>query len=394
LSKNLRPRQLQILQTLWRQSTPSSVSRRDLHRTLHAHPNLVGKDVKSLIRQRIVREGDADPIGRGRPSIPLEIDPDSRHVIGLSLAPGAVEVAQVSLTGARLGSIGRVEVADSHDLISRARAMLMERLSRNTLAIGVSTTGLYDEAEASLLISSAFPGQAHVSLAPILKAAGTRRVLIRNDMYALAARWLLSPDGATDEDILLASMEDGRIGAAMLLDGRPNRGCLVGGNELGHTRFTVPTPLCFCGHRGCLERIFSSEYLRGAGAYRNRSLADVLLTETSPSARAGEIVSYLAQALANTVNFVRPHRVIFAGTFAADARFATDLAKHVHAQLLAGLSDRVRISAWNPQSAGSGETAAWLALTEFFIPPSKILDRSGRTARPTTARVAATNGAK
>ena len=55
------------------------------------------------------------------------------------------------------------------------------------------------------------------------------------------------------------------LGSALLIDGRPNRGCVTGANELGHTRLPVETDICFCGHPGCLERIVSTEFLRRRG---------------------------------------------------------------------------------------------------------------------------------
>ena len=48
----------------------------------------------------------------------------------------------------------------------------------------------------------------------------------------------------------------------------------IAGNELGHTRFFVDTEKCYCGHPGCLERIFSTDFLQRQGAPADVPLAD------------------------------------------------------------------------------------------------------------------------
>src|SRR5258706_450570 len=80
-------------------------------------------------------------------------------------------------------------------------------------------------------------GGGTLSLKSVDDAAGARPVLLENGMPALAARWLLTHGAQADQEVLLVSIDDGRLGAAILSDGRPNRGCAIGGNELGHTRF-------------------------------------------------------------------------------------------------------------------------------------------------------------
>jgi predicted NBD/HSP70 family sugar kinase len=96
------------------------------------------------------------------------------------------------------------------------------------------------------------------------------------------------------------------------------------------------------------------------------ALAAALLGEVELSAAAGEILGHLAAGLANAANFVRPHRIVLAGSFAADDRFFERLTSAVRPLLLAGLSDRTTIERWNVPSIPWSEIAAWTALAQLF----------------------------
>ena len=84
-------------------------------------------------------------------------------------------------------------------------------------------------------MSSAIPDQRAISLQPIYDAAANCPLVIANDMQALAVRWMLTHRAEITNDVLLVGFVDGSMGAAMLLEGRPNKGCVMACNELGHT---------------------------------------------------------------------------------------------------------------------------------------------------------------
>jgi predicted NBD/HSP70 family sugar kinase len=225
-------------------------------------------------------------------------------------------------------------------------------------------------------------------------------------MHALAARWLLTHRADHQQDVLLVWIDDGRLGAAILINGRPNRGCATGANDLGHTRFFVQTERCFCGHTGCLERIVSSRFLElhdgngsngngngngngsnGSGGNGSNGSAKVSSGVTSNATlplvsslaeRAArfdaighdpaidEMTRYLACGLANAVNFVRPHQLVLVSRFTRYPAFGDALVRLTRAMVLPQLVDRVRFDLWDEPGAGSAETAAWLAMAELL----------------------------
>ena len=182
-------------------------------------------------------------------------------MIGLALMPGRTDVCQLGLVGTVLERVVAKQCADTSKLIPTAASLLEKHRDSRTLGIGVSVTGFVDQQSHFLLFSSAMKGGPAADLSPIFDAADGVPVVLENDMHALAARWLLTHRADHQQDVLLVWIDDGRLGAAILVNGRPNRGCATGGNELGHTRFFVETERCFCGQVGCVERIVSSPFL-------------------------------------------------------------------------------------------------------------------------------------
>ena len=121
---------------------------------------------------------------------------------------------------------------------------------------------------------------------PLYEMAGDRPLVLENNMHALAAWWLLMHQAESDEDVLLVSIMDGQMGAALLIDGRPNRGCATGANEIGHMRFFVDTETCYCGHPGCLERVVSTEFMKQPAKELSMPAARWKITATPAEARA------------------------------------------------------------------------------------------------------------
>jgi predicted NBD/HSP70 family sugar kinase len=367
----LEPRQREVVRTLWEQGR---LSRWELHERTGLTPNNVGSLADVLLKQGVLRECTPESSGAGRPRVPLEIDPARRYVVGLAIAPGKVEAGRVGLRGTPVGTPVSKTVEEPAKLIPAAASVLKKVIGPEAMGIGLSITGFVDPVEHVVLLSSAFPGKPHASLSPVYEAAADLPVILENDMHALAARWLLT-HRVNGQDVLLVLVADGRLGAAILIDGHPNRGCATGANELGHCRFAfVDTAKCFCGHVGCLERIVSTDFMHRQSnvndpAYDpNETLAQrVQRVGGDPDPALGMILQCLSCGLANAINFVRPHRLVLTSPLARSPGFADALVRQVRSGVLNELADRVKIDFWDEPAAGSSETAGWLALAEVFF---------------------------
>lgn len=371
-------RQREILRLLW---NSGRLSRWELHRRTGVNPNAVGVDVAGLLGGGIIRECASEVAGPGRPRIPLEIDPTVRHVVGIAISPGRVEAGRLTLRGSLLGRPTARNVTEPGKTVAVAQALLRESLSDQTVAVGLAVTGFVDPKERAILTSSSLPGQGVVSLAPLYETMGSRPLILENNMHALAAWWLLIHQAEAGEDVLLVSIRDGQLGGALLIDGRPNRGCTIGANELGHVRFFTDTDTCYCGHPGCLERIVSTEFLRRRGVATGTLLEHAARYGSGESGNGngkpskasaaadkaiGEVLDYLSAGLANAVNFVRPNRLVLASELTRYPAFNSALLRSIRSRLLVRMLERVRIDLWDQVDGHSAETAGWLALASLY----------------------------
>jgi predicted NBD/HSP70 family sugar kinase len=356
------PRQRSVLQAIWR---AGRLSRRDLHEQTGIRPNTVGSDAALLLKEGILRECTTKSLGRGRPRVPLEIDPVRRHVIGIAIRPGHVEVGRLNLLGHLLDTPASRTAAQPSGIITAVTELLEERIDEQTIGIGLSTPGFVDPIKKTILFSAMTSRAGIVSLKPAFDTAGRMPVVLENDMHALAARWLLTHQQEQIEDVLLTYIADGELGAALLIDGRPNRGCVTGANELGHTRLPVDTETCFCGHAGCLERICSTPFLHRQGP-KTGTLAERASTFTTLDEPMKKMIEYMATGLANAMNFTRANRLVLVSELTRHQTFTKRLTGAVRDRVLGEIMERMKIDVWDQPAARSAETAGWLALASLY----------------------------
>ncbi len=360
----LAPRQRAILRMVYRHA---QVSRSDLHELTGIRLNTIGNETAVLLDRQILRECIVQAHGRGRPRVPLEIDPESCHVLGLAMNRGGVEIGRVNLLGKLVGEpIARV-TQDRTETLNTAVELLQDQLSAQTLAVGLTAPGFIDLKTSQMLFSPTVPSGKPVSLMPIYDAAGSVPIALENDAVALAARWALSHrvDAESGGDVLIVRLGDGRLGSTLLINGQPNRGSVTGANELGHTRLPVEAPVCFCGQVGCLERIFSTGYLSLING-SDTCLADRAANYDGSDKAVNRMLDLLATGLSNAVNFTRVSRLVLASELTTCEAFTTALTERVRALTLSQLEQRLRIDLWDRTESQPSRIAASLVLAHFY----------------------------
>lgn len=336
-------------------------SRQQLSELTGWRPNTVGDVSSSMIKAGLVYEGEPVAIGPGRPSVPLHIDGNRRCVLGVAIRPGQIEACRMNLLGQRLGDAISLPLVDNENPITQVEQLVRQMIDTDIIAFGLSVTGLLDSDSQSILFSFALPNQPALSIAPIIDAAGDVPIVFDNDMHAMASRWLLTHEADEDEDLLIVHLRDGAIGAALIIDGQPNRGSVVGGNELGNTQLPVGE------HKHRLEQIFSSRMLKqwsngdviGNLDRRLRRCAD-------DDVALARIVDLLALGLANSVNLIRPGCLVIASEYACYSRFISRLMTLVESYTLGPLIDRMRTELWTNSAAEPAEDAGYLALAHLY----------------------------
>lgn len=353
------PAQRRVLAAVWRSP---GLSRGEVEAATGLHANTVARAVDRLVRKGYLREGVGVPGGRGRPRIPIDVDPDRACVAGIAIGVGEVSSVVLGLRGDPRAAAERMTVSGANEVGMAVRQGFERALRAAPLAVGVSVTGFVDPERMRILFSSAAPGHP-VDLAPAFRDAAKAPVVLDSEIHAFSLRWIMDHAECADRDVLVVTLEDGAVGASFLVNGRPNRGCVLGGNELGHMRLCVDTEPCYCGGTGCVERVFSTAYLRREGG--EGQLEGALSgSELAPAAR--RIVELLALALANATLFARPHRLVLAGTLARHAAFRSELEEAWRRQLPAVFRPRTGMDWWPVGATVSAETAGWLAIARVL----------------------------
>jgi predicted NBD/HSP70 family sugar kinase len=245
-----------------------------------------------------------------------------------------------------------------------AADLVRQQLCRDTVAVGVCIPGFVDRDRDEVVFSMVFPDGPVVSLSPIRDVSGELPTVIETEAHAVAARWLLTHAYDLAQDTLLIFFEDGSLGAAFIVNGRPNRGCISGANELGHTRLGVKTQACYCGGVGCLERICDSEDLgdHGLGFDLDEALAKGMLDHPAIE----RMIQLLAIGFSNAINFTRAGHLIIASDLPHGEPLIERLATESRRHMLPQLRDKVQVDAWPEVQARSARTAAHLALTSLY----------------------------
>lgn len=343
------------------------MSRSDLAQASGLAHNEVGRIAGELIERRLVREGPPTVGGRGRPPVPLHLNAPTMRVLAVTVSPGRVQLVDIDLCGHPVGHVTHRKVASPGQIIRTAAAAMRRAIGQQTIAVGLSVPGLIDSGGRRLLLSSAAPGGEPLDLDPLIEAADGLPLIVQNDMHALAAQWLVARRLPVEQDTLLVRLDDGELGAAMIIHGRPNRGSIWGSNELGHTRLPVITDRCYCGHIGCLERICSTAFLHRVDRRRRGVLAR-RAAECDPKDTAlAQMIDLLATGIGNAVNFVRPHRLVLIGSLMRCGDFADALVSGIRRGTLDALAERLRVDRWDQTETSEAEPAGWLALAELYF---------------------------
>ena len=364
----LESRQRGLLQLLW---DNGPLSRFELAEKTGIRPNTIGSDTAAMLDAGILRERPALRPARGRPRTPLEIDPTRRNVVGLAIRVGAVQACRLNLLGQPLSEIESHNATTGDDVLAASCDLLKSHTDKHTIAIGLSTPGLVDPSHHSILFSFLTPANGRpvtsgISLQKIYDCAGDRPMVLENDMHALSARWLLTHLREQQEDVLLIYFSDGELGAALLIGGKPNRGCVTGANELGHTRLPIETEKCFCGQEGCLERICSTPFLQ-RGRHKGGTLGERAAAMDKGDAQLRKMLDHLGMGFGNAVNFIRPNRLVLVSDLTQHAAFTDALVERVKHYMLHNLVQYVKVDLWDQSGARPAESAGWLALASIYF---------------------------
>ncbi|NPV81571.1 MAG: ROK family transcriptional regulator [Firmicutes bacterium] len=367
--KNLEDVQLQnratVLQIL---HSKGRISRRELASLTGLTPSTITYITKDLLEKDLIVETGALVGRKGRRAIALEINPNSRFVIGVRLARGYITCGLFNLN-ARLLQSERVEISSlrqAGEVLTAVKDTIRKTLQNSGVAdkvkaIGIAAPGPLSIREGKVAFISNFPGWRDIPLKEIIQSEFHIETIVEHDAHAaaLAEKWF----GAAQEVENLIYVANGRgVGAGIILNGQVYHGSSGMAGEIGHTSIDFNGPRCECGNYGCLEIYCSgSAVLRKAKKMIEEGMEETILSKVDPLtlqaileaakhedklavALVKEAATYMAYGVVNLINTFHPDMVILGDEMAEAGEIWVDTVKEVAlTRLLPEVANRVEI---------------------------------------------------
>jgi glucokinase len=249
--------------------------------------------------------------------------PVEPQVIGVDVGGTKILAGPVGRDGSVAAHHEYPTPLDSEDaLLGALEAAVREHLDESVVAVGFGIPSRIDQRTGTAIGSVNIP-LVDVPFRDVMSERIGLPVAIDNDGNAAAiAEWRAGAGRGVD-DMVMLTLGTG-VGGGLILGGRPYRGSIGAGAELGHVVLVHDGARCSCGGYGHLESYVSGKaadeiareaFGPAADAHRLVRLAN----EGDPTANElmREIGRKLGSGLGSVVNAYDPELIVIGGGFAA-----------------------------------------------------------------------------
>lgn len=305
---------------------------------------LTGASISRIVRQLledglVVETGYGNATGGKRRTL-LQLNPKSRHAVGISLDFASITYVITDLGGdviARRETEGighhapqlvTLRIADELRSLIDVSGVAEETL----VGVGIAAAGRQDSRHSVLRGNPQATDWELFALEDILSEAASLPVIVENDSTcaAIGEFWFgRMPASADFATVYLAT----GFGLGLVTQGDVYRGASSNVGEIGHMVLDVNGPDCWCGSRGCLETLAAprrivdlaladTELTRRLGlsgevehVRRDAACISGAAAEGDPAAVAliEQSASFLAKALLSATNLLDLDQIILAG---------------------------------------------------------------------------------
>lgn len=303
------------------------IRRRPVSRAQLAKETGMSKSAITMITNSLVAEGQLREIGtmesqKGRKPILLDIVPDYRYAVGVTLHRQKI---QVLITNLKAELIGCVEekterFSTPDEAVGWICRTIRQELERRGIAltrvagIGISSPGPLDFREGIILTPPNFSMFHHLPIVSRIREALLLPVFLENNAVLLAMAEYGSGAANAYRNTLFVILSHG-IGSCLIQEGQVYRGAGGYAGELGHISVDPNGPPCSCGNRGCLEQYATMEALRKR--YQFGQYSAVVDAAYRGEPHATEILEfqarYLAAGLISAVNLFDLDAIVLYG---------------------------------------------------------------------------------
>jgi glucokinase len=275
----------------------------------------------------------------------------AQRVIGVDVGGTKILAGIVGTAGDLEEHRERPTPTESQDELLAALESTVEALlaGGEIAAIGFGLPSQIDQRTGRVLASVNIPLEA-IDFRDRMAAQFELPVGLDNDANAAAmAEWRWGA-GRGANDLVMLTLGTG-IGGGLILSGRPYRGSIGTGAELGHIVVEHDGPPCKCGGHGHLEAVASgraadraARELYGGKADSHELVRRARAGEGPAREALGEIGRKLGSGIGSLVNAFDPELVIIGGGFAEAGELVLGPAREqAHAEALPAARDRLQI---------------------------------------------------
>ena len=234
-------------------------------------------------------------------------------------------------------------------LLDGLEAAVRELADETVTGVGFGIPSRIDQ-RIGVAIGSVNIPLADVPLRDVMRERLGLRVAIENDANAAAIAEWKAGAGRGTTDMVMLTLGTG-VGGGLILGGRPYRGRIGAGAELGHVVIVHDGAPCSCGGRGHLEAYVSGKAADGLAREAFGPAADAhrlvrLANEGQPKAieLLAEIGRKLGSGIGSLINTFDPELIVLGGGFAAAGELLLDPARRVIArEALKPIRQKVRL---------------------------------------------------
>lgn len=376
-------------------------SRADIQRVSGLASQTISNITRRLLDTGMIRESAPADTSRGRPSIPLSVDPDGACAIGVHVDPARLTVLLLDVAGVirdrrELRTPQSTDPDDTTRLIATTvdAVIAASGVDRDrVLGLGVAVPGPLDVRTGVMIAPPQLPRWRHVRLRADLHAATGLPVLLDKDVTAAVTAELRASAGTDgDADFLFLYLGSG-VGAAVVAEGRVLRGASNNVGEIGDILVDPDAEdLGWGGRRGglaaaCVPEALVIQAVR-AGLMPLPDLADYLALDDAlsrlselaadgdPAAAAllARAARRVASGIAVLVNFLDVPRVVLGGPAwnRLRASFLPVLEGAVRGELVVD-SPRFAVAGSGVGEHIAAQGAAELVLDSFLAPHPGVL---------------------
>ncbi len=311
------------------------ISRIQLSRAYNIRLATVTEVTRKLLKDKLIEEAGEEKSTGGRKPVLLKLNRNAFYTIGIGLSRTNLLCGLFSSELESVYTISEPTYRNINgDEFIALISNLIERIIKesginmsalNSIGIGLPPgvniqTGIHKGA-------AYYPNLNNVPIREELEKKLNIPVMIDYDVSLMAmAEYYLSGQNITDT--LGVLNVDWSIGCRFILNGELYSGVNNKASEFGHLSLDYNGPECYCGNRGCLERLASIAAIE-AEYGNNKTFEEIVALAEAGDRRALNLLKqsaeYIARAVANIINLMDVEMLIISGDITIAEHLISDV---------------------------------------------------------------------